>query len=368
MRLLIELDNPDLAKSFSGYLKSLPIEHMLEVVKVTDWGSSSYGHQTYKIWIDDEDQYDRAIAEWNEFIEDPQNPKFKPSAPDEFNPFRPKKIVAKIEETPSPLTHFIVILCAVLFFFDQFLMPTITRDEAHIPDFIPSKVEQSLLYDYPVRAEKVTELLTLYGLDDWPKEAAPLRDEVINTPVWHGLYEPVVQYLRGDIQKIDWTPMFEKIRVGEWWRLISPIFLHANILHLVFNVLCFLVLGKEMERMLGPAKLALFIVLAAIVSDTAQYLMTGYRFLGISGVICAMLAFIAVRQKIAPWEGYRLEKSSVNFMLIFIFGMAALSIGSFIASLYDMKFIGTPVANAAHLSGLVIGFLLARTSLFQWKG
>ena len=81
-----------------------------------------------------------------------------------------------------------------------------------------------------------------------------------------------------------------------------------------------------------------------------------------------LLAFIAVRQKIAPWEGYRLERSSINFMLIFIFGMAALSLAAFVASLYNYKFIGTPVANAAHLSGLFAGWVLAYTSFFQWKG
>lgn len=368
MRLLIEIDNPDLAKNFSNYLKTLPLEHMLEVVKVTDWGSASYGHQTYKIWIDDEDQYNRAIHEWNDFIADPQNPKFNSSAPNDFNPFKPQKIVSKIEEAPSPFTHFLVILCALIFFFDQFTTPAFTKDEAYIPDFVPSKIEQQMLYDYPTRADKVTQIIQQYGVDDWPQEAIPLRDEILSTPVWHGLYQPLVQYLRGDIKEIKLDSLFERIRDGEWWRLVSPIFLHANILHLIFNVLCLLVLGKEMERMLGIGKFALFILITAIVSDTAQYIMTGYRFMGISGVICAMLAFIAVRQKIAPWEGYRLEKSSINFMLIFIFGMAALSLVSFIASLYNYKFIGTPVANAAHLSGLFAGWVLAYTSFFQWKG
>ncbi|MFN4175138.1 MAG: rhomboid family intramembrane serine protease, partial [Parachlamydiaceae bacterium] len=175
-------------------------------------------------------------------------------------------------------------------------------------------------------------------------------------------------YARNEIDSIRFSPMFEKIKEGEWWRLATPIFLHANILHLVFNVLCLLVLGKEMERMLGIGKLALFILITAVFSDTAQYLMTGFRFMGISGVICAMLAFIAVRQKVAPWEGYRLEKSSLNFMLLFIFGMAALSVLSFIAAIAGYKFIGTPIANAAHLAGLFSGWILAYTSLFQWKG
>lgn len=368
MRLLIELDNPDLAKSFSSYLKSIPIEHILEVVKVTDWGSASYGHQTYKIWIDDEDQYDKAILEWNDFIEDPQNPKFKATAPKDFNPFRPQKIVSKIEEAPSPLTHFLVLLCCALFFFDQFLIPPITKDEAFIPDFVPSKLEQALLYDFPARTEKVTRLITEYGLEDWPQEAIVLKDDILKTDTWQGLYDPLIRYARNEIDSIRFSPMFEKIKEGEWWRLATPIFLHANILHLVFNVLCLLVLGKEMERMLGIGKLALFILITAVFSDTAQYLMTGFRFMGISGVICAMLAFIAVRQKVAPWEGYRLEKSSLNFMLLFIFGMAALSLLSFVAAISGYKFIGTPIANAAHLAGLFSGWILAHTSLFQWKG
>ena len=44
------------------------------------------------------------------------------------------------------------------------------------------------------------------------------------------------------------------IRHGQWWRLITPIFLHGGWLHLLVNGFSLYRLGGSMERIYGPKK------------------------------------------------------------------------------------------------------------------
>lgn len=369
MRLLVELENPDRAKSFSNYLKSLTIDHDLEVVKITDWGNPAYGHQTYKIWIEDEDKFNDAVEAWNHFQETPDDPKFKTPPPPRLNPFKPNKLKERAQNIPSPLTNFIVGFCIFVFFLSQFMFVSPKQEKIQLYDYVPSPIEKVMLFDYPKQAEKLTHVVDEYGLEDWPPEAFILKKEALATPMWEGLYDPLTKYLKGDKSvNFFYAPLFERISQGEIWRFITPIFLHANLIHILFNMLVFLVLGKEVERMIGIKRTLLIIFLSAIFSDTMQYMMSGFRFMGISGVICALLSFIVTRQKLAPWEGYRLERSSVYFMLSFIFLMAALSLITLITDYFGHEIMATSVANTAHLSGLFIGWVLGRIPYFQWKG
>lgn len=369
MRLLVELENPDQANAFSSYLKKLGVVHELEVVKNKDWGDSGYGLQRYKIWIEDEDQFSDAVEAWNHFQSSPDDPKFKTAPPSKLNPFRPNKLKRKAKEIPSPLTNFIVSFCVFVFLASQFLFVTPEQEKTQLNDYIPSPVEKAMLFDFPKQAERITQIIDEYGTTDWPPEAYKEKEKALQIPIWEGLYDPLANYFKGDQTKpLINAPLFEKISRGEIWRLITPIFLHANLIHILFNILVFIVLGKEVERMIGIKRMILLILFSALFSNTIQYMMSGFRFMGISGVVCALLAFIVTRQKLAPWEGYQLEKSSVYFMLSFIFLMAGLSLISFISKSFGHEFLVTSIANSAHVSGLFIGWLFARFPYFQWKG
>ena len=46
----------------------------------------------------------------------------------------------------------------------------------------------------------------------------------------------------------------EAIAAGEWWRLVSCIFLHGDLLHLTFNLVALFVLGRICEAIYGPAR------------------------------------------------------------------------------------------------------------------
>lgn len=102
---------------------------------------------------------------------------------------------------------------------------------------------------------------------------------------------------------IYWPPAVAR---GEWWRLLSHGFIHADGTHLMFNMITLFFFGRIMERVLVPhigvAGFALFylagIVMAMLPTHLRQRGNPGYRSLGASGAVSAVLfAFILLR----PW-------------------------------------------------------------------
>ena len=114
-------------------------------------------------------------------------------------------------------------------------------------------------------------------------------------------------------------PCSKKSRREKYWRLFTPCLLHNDIFHIFFNMIWLVVLGKQMEMRLSLFRYALFILIAAVVTNTAQYLMSGSNFIGFSGVLCAMLTFIWMRQKKTAWEGYQLRFNDALHALFYFY-------------------------------------------------
>lgn len=62
------------------------------------------------------------------------------------------------------------------------------------------------------------------------------------------------------------------IRAGEWWRFVTPIFLHGDILHLLMNMYGLWILGPYVERLYGSAKFVFFWVVTGVAGVVASYL------------------------------------------------------------------------------------------------
>jgi GlpG protein len=137
---------------------------------------------------------------------------------------------------------------------------------------------------------------------------------------------------------------------GEYWRLVTPVFLHFGWLHIVFNSLWCWELGRRIEERLGSVNLfGLFLVIAAL-SNTAQHAVSGpVLFGGLSGVVYGWLGFAAVAGRVNPhWRSMAPATPIVLFMvgwlLVCVFGL--------------VNVLGFSVANAAHVGGLVSGAVL----------
>lgn len=147
-------------------------------------------------------------------------------------------------------------------------------------------------------------------------------------------------------------PLELTLASGEYWRLISPIFLHFGVLHLVFNGVLLWWLGQRLEFALGHGRFALLLVLSALGANYAQYAWTGSaNFGGISGAIYGFVGYILVLERIAPINLFK----GINAMLWFMVAWLILCM----TGIVDFFMSGGGVANAAHLGGLVVGLLLA---------
>lgn len=396
MRVICTIDNERDARRFVEYLTKMNIANKLEVNTNTDWGSSDYGLVTCQIWVIDEDQVEDALKYYDEFIRDPNNPRYLPEKNDVkifFDPFQMQgkaasaatnEPAAKIQlaragiiQPSGKITIYLLLACCLILLISAMTTPKVVPPFPDLPltALLSSPIKKAFFYDYPKAFEIVDKLVSLFGaeslqnISELPPEGKFLLNEFHNTPYWHGFYDKIVAFFQGNEGEL-WTvnaPMFEKIRQGEFWRVVTPTFLHADLFHLLFNMVWLYVIGKQIEQRIGGTRYLLMIFIAAVLSNTAQYLMTGPSFLGFSGVLCAMLSFIWMRQQKAAWEGYQLQRSTWMFILFFIFTMVGIQFLSFLAEIYAHVDLGVGIANTAHLMGFASGFLMGTLNFFAAK-
>lgn len=391
MRLLHTFNDKNSGEKFSAFLKSEGIDNVCETQTNTDWGSSDYGCSLSLIWIIEEDQIDIADRWLQEYTNNPRNPLFaKVEAPASQKEYslktlssrKPLTITApnkpKLQQAfqDASLTLYVFLACIFLFLIGEITTPNIEVPPLHLPlvALYSPPINKTLMYDYPQAYAMMDKFIKIYGkeglqnYDNLPPEGKFLLNKIIQTPVWEGYYASLEYYFSQPKPPVPPQAMlFEKIRQGEIWRLFTPCLLHANLLHLFLNMLWLVYIGKIIETRLGTARYLLLILLTAIVSNTTQYLMSGPNFLGFSGVLCGMLAFSWGRQKMAPWEGYRLAPGTYSFIFITIMAMAAIQIISFFIKAYFHIDFFPSIANTAHISGGIAGYLLGRSNLMGIK-
>lgn len=389
MRLLCTFNDQKKGSALSDYLLKEGIDNQLEIIANTDWGSSGYGDTTARVWVTEEDDLEKATRILHEFEQDPADPRFhrkekiipailEPIQHLKEAPLLLKKGIEPLAVQPpmGMLTLYLILTCTLFLFIGTLTSPAFEEIPANIPQSIVfnSSFYKALMFDYPKAYEWIDQFVNTYGIQELhnlknvPAEGQNLLKHFSETPYWKGFYQLLLDHFHN--RNLPWNfnaPLFEKIRQGEIWRLFSPCLLHYDIFHLFFNMIWLLVLGRQMENKLGIGRYLLFILFTGIFSNIAQYLMGGANFLGFSGVLCAMLTFMWMRQRKAAWEGYQLQSSTFGFMAIFILAMFAIQVGSFIIEIYTNTSITPGIANTAHLAGGSLGFLLGSLSFFQLK-
>ncbi len=137
------------------------------------------------------------------------------------------------------------------------------------------------------------------------------------------------------------------IRQGQYWRFVTPIFLHANLLHVGLNMLNFLILGIFIERLVGHLRFLLIYMVTGVLSIIASfYFMPQEVSVGASGAIFGLVGaygiFVLVHRR-------ALQRGGIPALmwLVCIIGIN-LGIGLVIPN----------VDNYAHIGGFLSGCLL----------
>ncbi len=152
----------------------------------------------------------------------------------------------------------------------------------------------------------------------------------------------------------------------QWWRFVTPMFLHVNLLHLIVNMYSLWIVGPYVEKLYGSAKFVVFWVLTGVAGVVASYLtvrpgvaigpITGFIFkvydapsAGASGALFGLVGVLFVfgikfRHELP--DGFKRAFGTGLLPMIVL----NLFIGYMLRGFID---------NAAHLGGLLSGAMLA---------
>lgn len=137
----------------------------------------------------------------------------------------------------------------------------------------------------------------------------------------------------------------EGVKRGEVWRLVTPIFIHFGPVHLLFNMLWLYDLGGLIEMRRGGAYLLALVLISAITSNLGQYAISGPSLAGgMSGVVYALFGYVWMVGRYNPAGGMAVSRSTIQTMIFWLF--------------FCMTGVIGPIANAAHVVGLLVGMLL----------
>ncbi len=147
---------------------------------------------------------------------------------------------------------------------------------------------------------------------------------------------------------LDFGAMFGPlIASGEYWRLVTAMFLHAGIPHLAFNGLGLIIFGPQVERAYGRVSFLTIYILSGISGSAASYLLNSISIgVGASGaifgVVGALAAFLVTQRRVL---GTVSQGTLYGLVLLLGLNLA-----------YGLVTPG--IDNWAHLGGLAAGFAL----------
>jgi rhomboid protease GluP len=149
---------------------------------------------------------------------------------------------------------------------------------------------------------------------------------------------------------------------GEYWRLLTSLFLHYGPLHLIFNLYALFIFGRGLEQAVGSIQFAICYLLSGLGSGLGVLLLrllslnSADQLVGASGCVMGLVGFWAgllLRHRHAPMAGRRLK----NILVVVA-----------VQTAFDLS---TPqISMAAHMSGLmtgvILGLLFAPRRLSTW--
>ncbi|BBM82958.1 rhomboid family intramembrane serine protease [Candidatus Uabimicrobium amorphum] len=126
------------------------------------------------------------------------------------------------------------------------------------------------------------------------------------------------------------------------WTIITPIFVHFDLLHLVFNMLALNFLGSLIEGKHGSIFYLTQIVVIATISNMAEFMISPSIFGGMSGVLYGQFGYLWIRDRLDKTWDIHLGENVVKLAIVWFF---------------LCWFVIPGIANYAHSAGLLCGML-----------
>lgn len=136
------------------------------------------------------------------------------------------------------------------------------------------------------------------------------------------------------------------LRAGQWWRLVTPVFVHIGFPHLLINSLTLYFLGLYIEQLFGHWRMVVIYFVSAIAGNLCSaYWLAGSLAAGASTAIFGLFgAFLMLGESFR--DNLAIRQLSRQFLILVL-----LNVGT------DLLVPGIDLAG--HIGGLVGGFLMA---------
>ena len=138
---------------------------------------------------------------------------------------------------------------------------------------------------------------------------------------------------------------------GQYFRFISPMFLHGDIVHLMVNCYSLFIVGSQVERLMGRGKFVAVYFVSGILGNIASFAFSSHSSVGASGALFGLM----------------------GVLLYFVIKRPALLKSSYGANLITTLiinitygFMNTQIDNHAHLGGL-LGGVLCSAAIYEPK-
>ena len=143
------------------------------------------------------------------------------------------------------------------------------------------------------------------------------------------------------------------IRMGQYYRLLTGTFLHANILHLAFNCYALYVIGTQLESYLGKWRYIFVYLFSAITGALFSMIFGGNSIsIGASGAIFGLMGSLV-------YFGYHYR--------VFLGNVIKSQILPLIFVNLLIGFMSEGIDNAAHVGGLIGGLLITKALGIKYK-
>jgi len=301
MRQIGTVADPQNANRLADYLLTLGIRSRIEA---SDTGAA--------VWIYDEDQRERATGELAQFNANPADPRYEAAA----RQARQIEQQAQAEEK---------------------------RYRKNVVE-LRERWSQNSISRRPLT-------FALVAISALVAVGSHFGNDPYNEPLlrWLWITPPVV----ADGEVIDFHGLSATLH-GQWWRLITPIFIHFGVMHLLFNAFATIDLGSQVEMLRGTWRMLLLVLVLALVSNLAQFFESGPAFGGLSGVGYGLFGYVWMKSRYEPRSGFFMHPNTVVVMLAwFVYCYSPWAIAL--------------VANTAHAAGLGLGIACGIAPLLARK-
>jgi GlpG protein len=333
MRRIGTLDNSELAQRFCDYLVTQSIASMCDP-------DSDDADSGWNIWVRDERQIDQAKKELADFLSDPDGSRYQVKR--EATQIRQEQIAAELARQKREA--------------ENARIANVSKSALGEPIRAPLKQSGIPVTIAVIILSVIASMTTNFS--------APLRSRI---PGKTTLGEQVYNTLRFVDEKDDTKSghdPFASVETGQVWRFVTPMFLHGDEFHLLFNMVWIYFLGSVIEKLQGSAFLVVLLVttqiagmlLQVMLPDTAvlqtifqgtpldflaQTMSGSSNVVGASGAVYGLFGFLWIRPKVDP--GYPIHLVQINIVLML--GWLVICITPLIGG----------VANGGHIGGLLAG-------------